>query len=303
MKMSTHVNSRASRRADAEEVLQSLLASKGWGATRQERTTGLVVAASARRSAEGPRVDLDMVAGRLAHRTVQGVLQQCPNPTFPEVLELLPQVLNRALERESGLGSMKRRTSIRAEGAAMLYLTRFAPVPSCEFIGAEVDVDNGQVDLVWRHADGRVFFDELKTNRVQVDVQPTGCWRSSRPDTPARVDAGSATLSLGFVSSPSCIQVGLSWLQKLTGRCGFVPSRSLRWQSTHCALPLWGVNSDDRRVPHECAVRCGGGIAAPSCGRDVPAKRCSCRCPQPPAGREHVAAPLGSRQRGSVPRE
>ena len=56
----------------------------------------------------------------------------------------------------------------------MLYLTRFAPVPSCEFIGAEVDVDNGQVDLVWRHADGRVFFDELKTNRVQVDVQPTG---------------------------------------------------------------------------------------------------------------------------------
>jgi hypothetical protein len=182
MKMSTPLNARASRHQDAEEVLQSLLASQGWGATRRERTAGIVVPPSPRRSTQTPRVDLDMVAGRLAHRAVQGVLRQCPNPTFEDVGELLPSVLSRVLERESGLGSQKRRTSIRAEGAAMLYLTRFAPVPSCEFVGAEAPVEGGQVDLVWRHADGGVFFDELKTNRVRVDAQPNGMFaeQSSR---------------------------------------------------------------------------------------------------------------------------
>ncbi|MBR7744353.1 hypothetical protein KC207_13750 [Phycicoccus sp. BSK3Z-2] len=62
-----------------------------------------------------------------------------------------------------GRGAVK--TRMLVAGHASKYVTRFLPSAGATFLGAEVPVVRGRVDLAWSHPDCGVWFDEIKVWR------------------------------------------------------------------------------------------------------------------------------------------
>jgi len=55
-----------------------------------------------------------------------------------------------------------------AIGLARTYLTTMVPAPPWRLLGTEFECGRGPVDLAWVHADGWVFYDEIKTGPAPV---------------------------------------------------------------------------------------------------------------------------------------
>ncbi len=55
---------------------------------------------------------------------------------------------------------------IRVTGLVSQYLSVFSLAAQAEFVGTEVGVAGGRVDLVWRHPDAGFVVDEVKTSRL-----------------------------------------------------------------------------------------------------------------------------------------
>ena len=92
---------------------------------------------------------------------------------------------------------------LRAAGLASQYLREFMPDSPAVFVGAEVRVRGGRVDLVWSHPEIGVWFDEVKTWRRTQATLDSDTWEQVRRYTIAGQEgygdefAGVRLLTLG----------------------------------------------------------------------------------------------------------
>lgn len=122
-------------------------------------------------------VETDAVVGTLTHRLVAAVLREQQEGAVPvgsDVAAALIEMGSGVVAAVPDLGSHRSRVRLRVITCAGQYLNRFRPPVDVEFVGSEVPVREGVVDLVWRHPTLGVFFDELKTTRrAAATLSPT----------------------------------------------------------------------------------------------------------------------------------
>ncbi len=139
------------------------------------------------------RLSYDGKVGSIVH----AVLAQVADPARSASLARRTALVADAIEplvtgrRDLGRGD---KTTTRVTGLVAHYLGTFLPPAEAEFLGAEVSVAGGRVDLAWRLPGYGVWFDELKT------------WRGGQPDLTSDVldqvfrylDAGIADFGAEF---------------------------------------------------------------------------------------------------------
>lgn len=127
-------------------------------------------------SPSGPRrlgrnqvdMEIDSVVGSLTHRLVGQVLEDAACGSISRAGDLAGAIIGLGAEliaARPDLGPHAARVRMRVITAAGQYLQRYRPGGEVEFLGTEVPVRDGIVDIAWRHPQVGVFFDELKTNR------------------------------------------------------------------------------------------------------------------------------------------
>ncbi|MCL2612398.1 MAG: hypothetical protein FWD95_04105 [Nocardioidaceae bacterium] len=105
------------------------------------------------------------------HQTVGQLVHHCcadhANLRHLPAHELAQRVIDWAsvnVKATRTLGNLaKARAAIASN--ANVYLTRYAPGPDAQFLGAEIPVGDGRIDLAWFIPDFGVLVDELKTVR------------------------------------------------------------------------------------------------------------------------------------------
>lgn len=100
-------------------------------------------------------------AGRIAHLVIGYLLTL--GSDLPVTVEQVEQLVHAECR---GLGASLNAQRVRALAltSACKYMHWLMPT-SAEFIGAEVRLTTGRVDLMWLLPDGSIFMDELKTSR------------------------------------------------------------------------------------------------------------------------------------------
>lgn len=111
-------------------------------------------------------MDIDLVCGTLTHSVVARILTleaegAIVDDGFMLLLEQSAAIINAA----PGLGAHRARVGMRVTTAAGSYLARYRPGPDVAFVGTEVPVKGGRIDIAWRHPHLGTFFDEIKTSR------------------------------------------------------------------------------------------------------------------------------------------
>jgi hypothetical protein len=112
-------------------------------------------------------MDIDLICGTLTHRLTARMLnlEQSDPGALNDYEAVLLEQANAIVTAEPGLGTHRSRTNMRVVTAAAQYLRRYRPNSQVLFIGTEVMVPDGRVDIAWEHPTLGVFFDELKTTR------------------------------------------------------------------------------------------------------------------------------------------
>jgi hypothetical protein len=105
--------------------------------------------------------------GQLAHRVIADLLDAGIRDPDPRTIAEFA-----ARRLRADLAPVYRQATLaRATTAAGVYFYFFVPGPQWTYGGSEVDVGTGHADLVFRHVDGRVRFDETKTGRLVDPVE------------------------------------------------------------------------------------------------------------------------------------
>ena len=113
-------------------------------------------------------METDAIVGTLTHQLVarfldiQATLEAQGDTDVPTALIEAGASLVAAVD---GLGSHRSRVRLRVITSAGQYFHRFRPPATVTFLGTEVNVREGVVDIAWQHPTLGVFFDELKTSR------------------------------------------------------------------------------------------------------------------------------------------
>lgn len=102
----------------------------------------------------------DMV-GRVIHDTIARLAVRTLTPTTSEVLDVVAVALHgyRPVEARA------HRQKIAAHVST--YFRRLLPPDQWRFVGAEMQLGPGRVDLLWQDRDGALLIDELKTGNVR----------------------------------------------------------------------------------------------------------------------------------------
>lgn len=112
--------------------------------------------------------EIDTLVGVLTHRLVGRVLEDAVCGSISLAGDLAAAIIDLGSEliaAQPDLGSHRQRVRMRVVTASGQYLQRYRPTDGVEFLGTEMPVREGIVDIAWRHPDVGVFFDELKTSR------------------------------------------------------------------------------------------------------------------------------------------
>lgn len=120
-----------------------------------------------RRTRKQRDMDIDMICGTLTHRLTAAMLhlEQSDPGALRDYESALLENANAIVDAEPGLGAHRSRTNMRVVTAAAQYLRRYRPGAQVTFIGTEVGLPDGRVDIAWEHPTMGIFFDEMKTTR------------------------------------------------------------------------------------------------------------------------------------------
>lgn len=122
--------------------------------------------------------------GRLVHACCADLADRRHLPAHEVAVSVLEWVNTHARDTKSLGNLMKARAAISSN--ANVYLTQHAPDADAQFLGAEVPVEGGRIDLAWFVPDLGVVIDELKTVRqVHLHADNLGIQQCHR-----YVDAG-----------------------------------------------------------------------------------------------------------------
>jgi hypothetical protein len=114
--------------------------------------------------------------------------------TVADLVPPMVEVAHRLLDANT---NRRHVVAVEAVSLARRYLTQGAPTTPWSLLGVEFDTGNGPVDLAWRHPDGRVFFDEIKTSRIAGgQVAPSWMQQVHRYS-----NAGMATFGDAFIGT------------------------------------------------------------------------------------------------------
>ncbi len=113
----------------------------------------------------------DQIVGVLTHATIANVLEASEEDIAGD-LPMYALARTRDIVKNARTGGIPRNTRLvlRVATSTGAYLNRFMPGPDWAFLGGEMSVPGGRVDLAWQHSDGRVFFDELKTTKQNTPI-------------------------------------------------------------------------------------------------------------------------------------
>lgn len=126
----------------------------------------------------------DSRIGVLVHRVIGEVVHAARVVPLTDAVALVGEAVERLVPTSRGAT----RTRVLVRSHACSYLTHYLPGPDCTFLGAEVRVEKGRVDLAWSHPTLGVWFDEIKTWR-----HARMSWDGSTHDQIARyLDSGRA---------------------------------------------------------------------------------------------------------------
>lgn len=98
--------------------------------------------------------------GTLCHRVIATLAARTRTPDIPTILRTVEQALPQ-LEPNEGRAHKQ-----NIAGAVRTYFTRLAPPKTWAFIGAEVHLGRGRVDLLWQGPSDRLLIDEIKTGHA-----------------------------------------------------------------------------------------------------------------------------------------
>jgi hypothetical protein len=101
-------------------------------------------------------------AGKRVHALIAAAVAD-PGPTDIEALS------RRMWRIDPVGGSIRAQVRMACSSKASLYMRRLCPPEGWELLGSEVPVGAGVADLVWRHAGGDVFIDEIKSGSPGID--------------------------------------------------------------------------------------------------------------------------------------
>ncbi|MBE7325287.1 hypothetical protein IEQ44_11540 [Nocardioides sp. Y6] len=124
--------------------------------------------ATSKASPTADRSSYDARIGSIVHGVIATVARTCQLLGFVERGDVVQEaVAAQTLGRDLGRGDKAR---LRVTGLVCQYLDLYLPPADATFVGAELRLENGRVDLAWKHPKHGVFFDELKTWRHDKDA-------------------------------------------------------------------------------------------------------------------------------------
>lgn len=138
---------------------------------RHVQAKNLHAQVGARAALYGGRAQAAPVDGRDWHHTVGNLVHECcaahaelRHLPAHEVAGSVIEWVNVHARETRTLGNLaKARAAIASN--ANVYLTQYAPDQDAQFLGAEIPVEGGRIDLAWFVPDLGVVVDELKTVR------------------------------------------------------------------------------------------------------------------------------------------
>lgn len=110
------------------------------------------------------RFQYDAKVGSFVHLVLGEVVEQCLALDAAERARLVTETVTRLTHGVAGLGRGDK-ANARIATLAAQYLTHFLPTIDALFLGAEVTVRTGRVDLAWLQPSVGTWFDEIKTWR------------------------------------------------------------------------------------------------------------------------------------------
>lgn len=114
------------------------------------------------------RVSYDARIGTIVHSVIGAVAGASQVLGLVERGDLVRETIQEhTLGRDLGRGD---KTRLRVTGLVCQYLDIYLPPAGTAFVGAELSVTNGRVDLAWKHPHYGTFFDEVKTWRHDKDT-------------------------------------------------------------------------------------------------------------------------------------
>lgn len=131
--------------------------------TADTTTCGLATA-PAKRSKADPDERFDILVGDRAHRTIGHVLAGAPLPESRAAFAMrVLDATREVIDAHPAATDRKRALLIGTSTYASAYLRRFKPNPPWLFVGSEVTVATGRVDLVFQNEQTAEFIvDEIK---------------------------------------------------------------------------------------------------------------------------------------------
>lgn len=119
---------------------------------------------------------VDAKCGILIHQLISRMLegQQGLDPDPDAFHDALLDEAERLITASRDLGAQASRVHTRVLTSAAHYLLRYRPNEDSLFLGIEVSLRTGRVDVLWEHPDVGVFADEVKSTRHNSQgVPPT----------------------------------------------------------------------------------------------------------------------------------
>lgn len=113
--------------------------------------------------AHGDSREWHTAVGRLVHACCAAHADLRHLPAHEVAASVIEWVNENARQTQSLGNLMKARAAIASN--ANVYLTQYAPDADAQFLGAEVPVEGGRIDLAWFVPDLGIVVDELKTVR------------------------------------------------------------------------------------------------------------------------------------------
>lgn len=106
--------------------------------------------------------------GRAIHETIARLAVRTLVPTTSEILDAVAMALHAYRPIEARAHRQKIAAHVHT------YFRRLLPPEQWRFVGAEMQLGAGRVDLLWQNRDGGLLIDELKTgNARQLDTRRT----------------------------------------------------------------------------------------------------------------------------------
>jgi len=147
----------------------------------------------------GYSYELDTVVGNLTHMAVGKTLSERMEGESPDFPVVLLENARSLLDSFGQLGPHKSRVLMRVATMSCAYFNRYLPGPVWRFLGAEIKIDGGRVDLAWVDDAGQVFFDELKTTRHGQSMSKDDNEQVSKYVASGRDRLGAGFLGVRFI--------------------------------------------------------------------------------------------------------